>query len=298
VNDLRRLLWRFEAHVASADVLRKPYSEKISELLQNKFKNSIEHLIARFPNIAEFGVMFDQAIDEARRYLVAGMYRQCLKEIDRASVILMTFDKAALAFQQIDEVKQVHNELERLIEFGPASTMPSLRLIDMLIAKTDMAFSSGEFRQSLFMARLTKGEIMRLLTIASVNQEIADALDNDIRSVEQFLHKCDCLHRITRKEYIALVVRIRSLLHMQRYILAECLLGDLNVKLSDEVGLIENIEREYGQITDSTGLGIQQALESRGISSSITADVALASLLEQSLSDFRLRMNAVLTIEM
>ena len=102
MSDLRRLVWRFEAGSATALALREEFSEKISSILQRK-----SNLNDQLSTITRSGVadaarqLFDQAVDDARRSVMAGSFAESLRLFETAAASLLILEQAAAARARI-----------------------------------------------------------------------------------------------------------------------------------------------------------------------------------------------------
>jgi len=285
MSDLLRLLWRFEAHVVSSDIMRTAYFDVISQLVQLKSDRSARFSISAVPHVMTLDRNLDHAIDEARRYLVACDFRQCLREIEVATKTNVSINQAAMAALEIDTAKNFHGQLTLLLGSGPASSTTSPVFIQRLMTIADQLFQAGEFRQCKFVASLVKRQIQRLMAVSNVDEEINSVLLEETRTVQIVLQKCVLIDRGAAVRHLEpLVSFILETAKAQRYVLADEILNDLRAITADQARFIAEVERQFEEVTPTSATTISLALVGRRIAPSCPDGMAFQILLDQSLA--------------
>jgi hypothetical protein len=285
MSNLSRLVWRFDAGLASALELRAEFSDEISVLLERSLEaRSRPTWIMQAEAVRACTTVFDRALDQARRTVTAGSFADGLRYLEEAGASLRRMEQAKSAQIQIENAARERDHLTFIAGLGPNLKSSCLLIIDRLIEKSEKIFRTGEFRQSRFIARMSHHETTRLSTAAADNPAVANALHDQLLVLRRVKAKCGVLGRkMGDGEIEVALVRIEELIDDRYYVLSERLMDDLQFQMAGQFGFVAEVERQFGPISAGGADGVSTELAKVGLGSSLSLEAGTQWLLELSL---------------
>lgn len=158
MNELRRLLWRFEAGLIPREQIAARLKAESGELVGlYRRDDALWQAIAQ-SGTREFDLRkdFDRAIDAAGAALVAGSPRAVCTEIENAAAVLRQLQLAADAWISIEAARTTLNDLTAAVSASSLHLFATLIAVKGMINRASELFAAGDYAPARFVAQMSR----------------------------------------------------------------------------------------------------------------------------------------------
>lgn len=291
MDNLRRLVWRFERRLCEKHQIAEAFDATISSLLATYYENifnSVKNAKTGTP-AASLCLEFDENINKAREYSRQTEFKTAYLAIKTANIVLLKLTLACKAQQQINEAYSKYSVLCEQISDELLWSLPTLQKIPLLLEKADTLSTAGQFRQALHVANLTVHEMSHLLENGEIAKNVYGKfllLQENIMQLNTEALFVNNKHFRSNIEYSLMV--IDCLIKKKFIFLVEHLLDDLEQELLPWAVFLTEANCQ----AQSMKINVNACLEEPSLQS------ATINLLEQKLNQLSLQMNTAFNNEL
>lgn len=249
--ELDKLLWRYQQGWHDANRISKALNEQVDKLSAHSFKLSDNKELLRRFRQKEL-IHIDNLRGEIVLHIGRAEFVTAIEKIRQSYEILSELEDTVIAIEHYDSVQKAIGDLVILTSKGLFAGTPTLKIISQLQKKTKEYLEIKETRKAGLNLLVCRAEMAYLIDI---QDDIAKSkqLESKVEELERTLERIQNVKFLGEKDRTCFskITRIKELIRSKHLALAERLLEEFEIVISDKLLLFSEYQKAPGNMKKS-----------------------------------------------